>query len=374
MATASEGAKKSKNVAAAERVRTATIGAGEPIITMDNYNVDMANAFSYYHTYEDDKVKRKWVQKYLGKDKDSLSKLNEVPDHDLKQVAVLIRLTERGQPLRPEHADQINSRLNKSLGAVDAVSTSTLMPNKSTVPVISVSQRVDNIATGFISDIEHELDQFILNKKTDFSMKDYVTSKSINGPSAKIIAKWFTRTLNELNETIEGSDEQLVESYAFLKPSELKKFRGLVQNIVDECVQQKMKVVRKTRKVKIKPASEVVKRVKYLPEFVDETLTLKSEHPVKLVNSNECWLYNAKTRRMTLLKAVDKDILVVKGTSIVNFDTIKSETRTLRKPEEFFKTKLAKRDLNAAWKALTTKSVPAKGRIGEETIIVAIFN
>lgn len=370
----------SKNKAAADRVRIAAIGAGEPIITLDNYNVDLGNAFTYYNTYEDDKVRRKWVQKYLGKDKVALGKLSDVTDHELKQVSVLIRLADRGQPLKPEHMAQINEKLNAVLGSVK--SSADVIEVKPGKPVISVAQRIEAIASGYIGELEHELDQFVINKKSDFNMKDFIASNSINSPTAKIIGKWFGKTLTELNEAVRVSqlkkissddDEQMSEAYSHFSKPQLKKFAEFVSSIVSDCEQQKVKVVRKARKVKVKPASEVVKRLKWLPEFSGEGLTLKSEHPVKLVNSSEAWLYNTKTRRMTVLKAVDNDILVVKGGSIVNFDTTKSETRTLRKPEDFFKTKLTKRELASAWKSLKTKAVVAKGRMGEDVVIVAVF-
>lgn len=370
-----EKANSPKSQASAERSRAATLGAGEPFITLENYNTDIANAFSYYNNFVEDKDKRKWVQKYLGKDKESLEKLSNAADHEIRQVATLIRLAERGQPLAPVHTTFINEKLDKVLNGNKI--TSQLAPEKikSVVdkPIVSIQDRIAVIASGFISDVEHEIDMFILNKKSEFSMKDYIATNQINGPTAKVISKWFKKYVDEVTEALEGNDEQLVEAYSHLKNSDLKKFHKMLTSIVDECVQQKVNVVRKARKVKIKPATEVVKRVKYMQEFTDGAFTLKSEHPVKLVNSVEVWLYNAKTRRATVLRAVDNGVLVVKGTSIINFDIGRSDTRTLRKPDEFFATKLAKRELAAAWKLIKTKVAPAKGRIGEDVVIVAAF-
>ncbi len=370
MATAASASKKTKYVNAGEKNRAAIIGAGEPILTVDNYETDLAYAFSYYNNYSDEKDRRKWVVKYLGKDKESIAKLSDVSDFDLRQIAILIRLSERGQALKHAHTELVNEKLKQCFNDVAAKNVE-ICASVSAKPVVTIADRLEAIASTHIGDIEAELDNFIINRKSDFSMKEYIAAKQINGPTAKIIAKWFTKTRDEVAEAIGGDDKQLVEGYSHLSAAQLKRFHKLIASIVDECVQAKVKIVRKARKVKIKPPTEVVKRVKYLPEFSDDTLTLKSEHPVKLVNSTEIWLYNVKSRRATVLKAVDNDVLVVKGTSIVNFDTSKSETRTLRKPEEFFKTKLTKRELGAAWKALKTKSTPAKGRISEDTVIIA---
>lgn len=375
MATASAGAKKPKNLAAAERVRNATIGAGEPIITEENYNTDIANAFFYYNTYVEDKNKRKWVQKYLADDKVALGKLVDVTDFDLRQPATLIRLAERGQPLRPEHLAQIDRKLDLALNPI-ITKAFVVKSDESSVavkPQITVLQRVDNIASTYIADVEYELDKFFIDKKSDFSMKDYIASKQINGATAKIIAKWFTKTLDEVSEATTSTDEQLVESYSHFSSAQLKRLQKMLQGIIDDCVQQKIKAVKKPRKAKVKPASEVVKKLKYLPEFHEDGLDLKSEHPVKLVNSNIAWIYNVKNCTMTVLKAVDNDVLVVKANTIINFDTSKSETRKLRKPSEFMATKMTKRELDTAFKALTTKPSVAKGRMSDECIIVAVF-
>ena len=50
-----------------------------------------------------------------------------------------------------------------------------------------------------------------------------------------------------------------------------------------------------------------------------------------------------------------------------------SETRTIRKPEEWFKIKSAKRELSAAWKKLTTKVAIPTGRVNENLIIVGVL-
>lgn len=366
-----------KNLAAAERARTAAIGAGEPIITLDNYNSDIIGAFSYYNNYSEEKDRRKWVQKYLGKDKASLVKLNDAADHDIRQVAILIRLADRGQPLNPEHTALLVSKLDTILNGVKAVSQ--LAPTKVEKAAVSIQDRLDRIANEHIGVIEGMIDEFVVNKTCMFSMKDYVSSNAINGATAKIIGSWFAKRIPELNEamrvsklkTFDDDEEQIYESYSYFSKAQLKKFTEFIESIVDACTQAKVSVVRKNRKVKVKPASDVVKRVKYMVEFPE--LSLKSEHPVKMVGCNEIWLYSTKYRRVTVLRSIDNDVLVIKGSTICNFDIGKSDTKSLRKPADFVKTKMAKRELGAAFKALTTKASAAKGRINEDTIILAAF-
>lgn len=359
-----------KHIEAAERVRASTIGAGEPNIDLDQYPVSLIKAMTYYNVYEDPKVKRKWVQKYLGQDVERLKMLDGVPDSDLFQLSSIIRLKERNQPLKENELKFIETKLHEIL--TKSKSNGAKLENTSaeitTKPVLSIAEKIANVANTYIAELEGELDEFSIKKTSSFNMKDYIEMNQISPQVAKHIANWFKKTETELTLTIAGKDEQLVEGYGYFKPAQLKKYLAFVTSIISACTQQKVKAVR-TKKVK--PPSEVIKNVKYMTDFAE--FGLKSEHPTKLINSNEVWLYNTKTRRMTVLKAPAKDILIIKSTSIINFDTSKSETKTIRKPEEFFKIKINKKDLNSAWTSLTTKPATSNGRIGDDTIIFAIF-
>jgi hypothetical protein len=107
-------------------------------------------------------------------------------------------------------------------------------------------------------------------------------------------------------------------------------------------------------------------------EFAE--MGLKSEHPTKLVNADEVWIYNTKYRRLTVYKPADSGLLTVKGTTMINFDITTSISKTLRKPEvikDF--ASMGKRALNTAFKQLTTKPSKPNGRINEECIILKAF-
>lgn len=362
-----------KHIDKADKVRTATIGAGEPIIDPKHYNISLIQAMTYYNVYEDMKNKRKWVQTYLKGDLPKLKMLGDLSDNDLYQLSSVIRLHQRDQPLEPKELKYIEDKLAKLFSEYQAKDVKK-DEKKSPVyqkHVLSATEKIVKIANTYIGEIEGELDLFVINKKSDFDMKAYIEKHIITPAVAKLIAGWLKKTEAELTEAIAGKDEQLVESYAYFKPLQLKRYKAFVTGIIESSSQQVVKVIKPKRPPKVKPASEVVKGIKYLVEFPD--LKLKSEHPTKLINSNEVWLYNTKTRRMTVLKASDKDILVVKGSTLLNFDTAKSETKIIRKPEEFLKSPILRKVLGLSMKAIKTKPIVANGRINKDTIIFAIF-
>ncbi len=370
MAKASVAMKSQKNQDAAAKVRAATIGAGEPPVTKENYNVEIARAMSYYHTYEEDKVKRKWVQDFVGKDPVKLKAIADAGDHELEHLSILIRLKTRNQYLPEEHEELINKKLqaifDKPVTEDDDGKT------KVSQKTAMVSKKADESTRTLIGHLEGEIDTFILGGyKSDFDIAKWLIDSKVTPQQSKVIGAWFTKQLPELELALSGTDEYVNESYEFANPAKLKKWIAFIKSLIAAMVQQKVAIVRKPRKVKVKTAAELVKRLQYLEENTE--LNLKSVHPTKIIKAQEVWIYIPKTRKMTVYKALDSDGLNVKGSAIIGFDTSHSEVRGLRKPEDFLAVKQTKREYGLAWKALKTKVAIPNGRMTKECIILAVY-
>jgi hypothetical protein len=209
------------------------------------------------------------------------------------------------------------------------------------------------------------------SKVWDFNTKAHLLSNNVSGMVAKKIGDYYKLNVDEIDEAIAGTDEQLTEGYSFLTKTELKKFRAAIQSVVDDCAQHQV-TVKKPRAVKVKAPALVVKKLKYM--FKHDLLNLKSINPADIVGAKELWIYNIKYRKLVAYVADDSDSLTVKGTTIINYSIAKSWSWTLRDPKKFFKdTQIGKRSLNAAAKTLTTKPVAPNGRINEETILLGAF-
>jgi hypothetical protein len=164
----------------------------------------------------------------------------------------------------------------------------------------------------------------------------------------------------------------LVEGYSNFTKPQLKRYLALLQSIVDGCEQAK-KIVRKPRVRKAKPAGEIVKRMKFKKE--DTELGIKSVTAASIVGATELWVYNTKYRKLQVYKAVEGSSLTVKGTSVLNYDTALSSSKTLRKPKEQLTPMLTmtKRPMAAAYKAIKCKEATPNGRINEECILFRTF-
>jgi hypothetical protein len=349
----------------------------------DNYMRDLISALNYYNANHDDKEKKKWLISHLAKtDKKLAVELLKVDEYHFRYAGILARLMDGGSELQEKEANYFNERLVKLKEQVGSRQKSQDKLDKKTADalaaaapsnVISIQQRMEEKARELASEIDGAIDDFLINKKNDFSTKNYLLANLVAAPIAKRIGEMYIDTAAELREAIEGTDPQLVEGYSHFTKRELKKFAEFVDSIISDCNQQVQtaKANRAPRKRKEKPASVQVARMKYLKEFAE--LNLKSVKPEVIINSTEVWVYNTKYRRVGVYKA-DNGVLAVKGTTILGFSVTESKQFTLRKPADFFKgLTIGKRPLNAKMKTLTTKSAVPNGRINEETIILGAF-
>lgn len=355
----------------------------EQSLRPENYMSDLIGALNYYNINHDDKQKKKWFISHIAQtDKKLAVQLLKVDEQHFRYAGILARLIDGGSSLEEKEFNHYQQRIEflknqvgarqKSQDAIDqkaADAAAAALPSN----IISIQQRMDDKAHELAGEIEGAIDDFCINKISNFSTKNYLLANQVAGPIAKRIGEFFTPLAAELREVQTGDCEQLKEGYSYLSKRELKKFIEFVDSIIADCTQQVQtaKVNRAPRKRKPVSPIKLTARVKYLKEFPE--LNLKSVNPSTIVDATEVWVYNTKYRRVAVYKA-ENGSLSVKGTTIVGFSVVESKQMTLRKPEEFFKgLTIGKRPLNTKFKTLTTKPSQPNGRINEETIILGAF-
>jgi hypothetical protein len=347
----------------------------EPVIRPENYNVDISTALVWYTEQADDKKRLKYAIEYFAKlnRKQEVLALNKASDYDIRQIGIMCRLLTNGNTLSDEHMALLESRVAVLVAKHKPVKEIKKVVDVPT-NVVSIQERMEEKAHDLAGEIEGAIDDFVINKSSTFSTKNYLLSNEVSAPIAKRIGELFHGLRAELLEAIEGDDEQLVEGYSKFTKREMKKFLEFVENIITDCEQQVQtaKANRAPRKRKPQSPTKLVSKMKFLREFTD--LGLKSVKPETIIGSTEVWYYNTKYRRVGVYKGEGGNALSVKGTTIIGFDIKESQQMTLRKPEEFFKgLALGKRALNNALKKLTTKPSVPNGRINEECILLGAF-
>lgn len=361
-------------VKAAKRQALINRAAGktdEPMIDQDSeqsYTAQLLIALNWYARESDAKQRKAWVLSYLKKNKRTaeLEHAQEVSDWHFYSVGALVRMKMIGSYLNETHEQYIEDQLAELTGKPQVIkkepTTTKVVPN--------IQERVLEKSREFCGEvIDGQIDEFIAEGcPANFKIK----MNGMNGPTAKYVASVYTKTLDELREAQEGSDKQLVEGYSNFTKVQLKRFIALCETVINNCDQAKKLVVRKPRARKAKPAGEVVKNLKYKKDFAE--LSLKSVSAPTIVGSTELWVYNTKVRKLQVYRAVNGELLTVKGTSILNYDTANSGQKTMRKPELVTSyAGMTKRPLNTAYKALTSKEAAVNGRINDECILLKVF-
>ncbi len=130
--------------------------------------------------------------------------------------------------------------------------------DKKEVKKVSPMARVRRFFSKIVSEIDQEIDEFIINGyKTDFNVKKY--SKTIKPIYGKMISQHYQSLLTELQSVVDREDIELVESYSYMKRSELRRFVKLIKEIVDIFGQVKNKRTKKKATKRKRVAKEKTK-------------------------------------------------------------------------------------------------------------------
>jgi len=344
----------------------------EPIIsaeTSEAYSAQLSKSLNWYANEADSKQRKAWAISYFKKLKETtiVDHFEEISDWEFHSLGVLLRMKSRGSFLSQKEEEYITTRvqeiLQKPLPVKQVVQAKTAV-------VVSIQDRIIEKSREIGGEIDGQIDEFVMSGcPANFK----ISMNGISTPVAKLLADFYRPLLAELQEALEGNDEQLVEGYSNFTKPQLKRFISLIETIIGNCEQAKKVAVRKPRARKAKPAGEIVKNLKFKKE--DTELGIKSISAPTIVGSNELWVYNTKYRKLQVYRAIEGGMLTVKGTSILNYDTKTSGSKTLRKPAEQLKPMMmmSKRPMNAAYKLIKGTEASPNGRINEECILVKVY-
>jgi hypothetical protein len=249
---------------------------------------------------------------------------------------------------------------------------------KSTVPVVSIQDRVRESSYKMTEEIETAIESFQLDPEAfdpkAFKVLNLLKAHQAKAAHARVIRDFYSRNLDELTEAATTKDEQLKEAYSHLSKVQLRKITAFYQEIVSACemLAQEAKVNRKPKAKKAVPAEKIVAKLKY--KKADEPLKLVSINPADILGAKELWTYNTKSRKLGKYVAEEFQDLGIKGTTITGFSEPKSVQKTLRKPADQLK------EFKAAGKVVLRKfledinAVDTKmnGRINEDIILLKI--
>jgi len=348
----------------------------EPEVTENSTQTELARAynwFNYFYTSDDAKAFTISYLKSIKYDNDTIDKLRRVKVIDLHNIGWNCRLLQTGSTLPEGLWESIEDRLILLSSKVLDVSESE--EEQPTQKVVSIQDRINTKTSDLIGELEEETDVFFREGVIQFDIKKWSLEKGIKPQIAKRIAEHFRPQYEEIVEAQEGKDADLIEAYKGWRKPVLKIMGLFLKKIIDHMteVDAAGQAIRKPRAKKIKPASVLVSKLQFLPEFKE--LNITSVDPKGIINATQLWVYNPKTRNLSVYHAVGRSGLSVRGTTITGYDTDASLTKKVRKPEQVIPQVLnaGKVDLRSIMKNLTTNDTQANGRINKDTILLRVI-
>jgi hypothetical protein len=251
---------------------------------------------------------------------------------------------------------------------------------KVTAYVPSIQERLREAAGAMSEELDAAIDSWIMDPEA-FNPKEIKIINLLKGKGAKaahsrMIKGYFQRNFNELNELASGqADEQLREAYKHNSRKNVKKLIEFYEAIMSACDQiaAEQKVLKKPRAKKIKPAEDLVKKLKF--KLSDDKLSITSVPTAGLIGAQAAIVYNTKTRKIGMYIASSSEGLNVKGASIINF-TEKSFQKTLRKPDvqlKEFKEQNTQKRVETWFSKIKSTETTLNGRVNAELILLKIF-
>jgi G:T/U-mismatch repair DNA glycosylase len=266
-------------------------------------------------------------------------------------------------------------------GLEDSVPEEKKAVKDSTVPVISIQDRIREQAIAVADELEGAIDSFIKDPENfdpkAFKVASLLRTKGTKAAQARYIKTFFEFGQTELLELSGGSAaDQLREAYRHHSRKNIKKLIEFYESIAQACEQiaAEAKVLKKPRIKKVKPAEELVKNLKF--KIGDDKLAITSVPPAQLVGAQVAILYNVKTRKIGYIISKTSEGLAVKGTALTNLSE-KSMQKTLRKPleqlKEFKEQNTQKRAETWFNKTIRTTETLHNGRINLDTVILRVY-
>lgn len=345
----------------------------EPVFTAPLTKIDYMYALNWYNYMCSNSEAKEYIVEYLknlGRVAEA-KKFKSVPDSLVPTtVAWICRMLSKGYKLPTDTKEYIELRINDSYKYVQETK------EEDSKPTVSIQDRMKERAHDIIGEIEGMIDDYIYNDQ-DFSLYEWLQSNNIPAAYATSIISKFSPVLEELIEAYDGKCEQLKEGYRHYKKPELKSLISFYNTLIEDAERysSNTKKVKKARKPRTVSVEKKIKNLKYQKE--DASFKVASVSPEKIVGALELWTFNTKYKTFTVLRAIDRGGLQVKGTSITNYDPSNSTTRSVgrKDPNEMVKRILegGKLILRKVFDDFKTEK-PLAYRINENTILLRVVS
>lgn len=339
----------------------------------------LRKSFFYYNYYYNQKDTKKYVEEWVEKSglftQEQSKAFKRASDRSIPMTVCSLVMSHRaGMPFKSTHIDYIVRSVNKAISNDSGECVTAVVKDDKTEIKPNIQDRMAERTSELLGEIEGVFDDVIKNKKNNFKPYDFLTANKVIQAQLPKYRDLFVARKLELELAQSKKDAQLTEAYKHYKAADFKRiiaWLDLMLLAVDEYRQVKQ-ATKKARVKKAPTKEKLVSKLKFAKEYKE--LKLVSINPAEIIGANELWIYNTKTRKLGKYVSASHSQLSIKGTSIEHFDTDKSVSKTLRKPEEKLKEfakagKIALRKFLDDIKATETK---LNGRISTDIVLLKV--
>jgi len=393
MATTTAKRQKNHSILANSKKDTSPKWDNIESLTAEQFSKKFREALNWYSLNKTGKELKPQVINWMGKegfDKDTIAQFKRTKDAlcGVTMGAVASCLL-KGMPAKfsgfnndRNSADWLKKEINALISKGELEEVEEEKPViKSAIPVVTIQDRIREQAGAMSQEIDECIDSFIMDPESfdpkTFNLVKLLRGKGVKMAHARYIKGFYTFSYTQLIELSSGNaDDQLREAYKHLPRKHVRKLIDFYQSIMDACDQlsAEAKVLKKPRAKKVKPAEDLVKKLKF--KTSDDKLSIASVPPAQIIKAQGVLVYNVKTRKIGYYISKSTEGFGVKGTSLTNF-TDKSIQKTLRKPLEQLKElkeqNTAKRVETWITKSIKTTETKLNGRFNEDTVILKVF-
>ncbi len=317
-----------------------------------------------------------YVQEYLP---DMMRKLKSIPDKLIPLTAAWnARLLTRGAYLTGSSIDFIEAAIEKAAAMRSSDQSEEVAEAKKATFAPSIQERTLEKGRDFGGELEGLLDDIIYHQTEDQNLSFYDWFRKTEIAPVHVTRK-LPQMQARLDEMIEsqkrGADEQLREGYAQVKT--IKQVIVIYKRLVDDMARYAMaqktqrQIERKPRAKKEVPATKKVSKLQFLKESSE--FKIVSIDPERIIGAQELWVTNTKYKTLTVLRAMNRSGLDVKGTTIVNIDPDFSLTKRIgRKTDETLQGVMAitKSKAKKFMDGLSGSQIDLKDRVTGDTLLL----
>lgn len=387
--------RKKKTVRVSRRVN------GYALMPTDRW--EKAKHFVHYEIESKDWLSK--VKDYIKKnyDKKIVANINRLPDWKVgggSHWATTAACLELAPGIVPEHYREGIVRFVHKLAEEGAAVVEEKKEEAAAKPknvyVPTIQERISEQAQDACEAIEAWLEGFVTDKKNfdpkGFDFVSHFAKHKISQAHARKIKGYYAAELEEARliqelptpgeinreKDLQKSDmlQQLREGYRHLTKKDAAAYLAALETLHGACdvVIDASKATRKPKAKKAPSKEKLIAKVQYKDR--DDKLQIVSVNPLELIEATEIWVYNVKTRKLGRYVAEDGQVMQVKGTSLLFYDTDRSVQKTLRKPEEILKEfkKAGKVKLRTFLDDIKTTDIKLNGRLNSDTIILKTHN